>query len=166
MSKKSRRSRRQDRRRTRRRQKSQRRRREDRGLPPVDGIPPLIISTMASTPDEALSTYLAAHVLVPEGHPSPSPASQAHVARALCTLDDPAAPTESVLWAIMVLGHTPEQSALEALERYAASDAEHAAVARHAIDECQQWLDGPQMVDFTAPPQPQPRGATTQPMLN
>jgi hypothetical protein len=99
--------------------------------------------------------YIDAHRLLPPGYPSSAADIRAHAPLAVWTLDDPLSPSESVLSAIMVLGHTPDEFALSALRRHASHNGTHADMASLAADEC-AWLTETAEPPPNQPPQPNP----------
>lgn len=99
------------------------------------------------------SAYLEAHRLLPRGYPSNHADVRAHGTWALRTLEDPLSPNESVLRAILILGHTPDERALRALRRHASRNRVYAGMARLAADECVFWMETSEP-DRERPPQP------------
>jgi hypothetical protein len=88
----------------------------------------------------AMQTYAAAHsILPPEFYRNANP-PDSYINEALRALNDEGANAHALLRAIVVLGHTPNVTALEALRCYGQSDRPHAAIARMATDECSDWI--------------------------
>jgi hypothetical protein len=100
---------------------------------------PAMIGAVSDATFADHQTYLGAHSLLPSFPPGAGPAPE-DVARAFALLAAPDAPRESQLWAIVVLGHTPQREALEVLQLLGRSPDPYAGVARLAADECAEWM--------------------------
>lgn len=112
--------------------------------------------TLTKVPGEDVDAHLAyleAHRLLPPGYPTSEAHLRTEMAMALFTLDDPDASPDSVLRAIVILAHTPDERALAALVRYASSGRVHADLAKPAATECDMWL---QTGGISPPRAPQP----------
>ena len=97
--------------------------------------------------------YVEAHRLLPAGYPSSHADVRATAPQALRILTDPLSSNESVLQAIMILGHTPTTEALAALRRHASARRPHADMARLAADECESlWGAGQAAPNREQPP--------------
>ena len=99
---------------------------------------------VADIPGEEISSldaYVRAHDRLPPSYPFDEVERGRQLAMALCVLEDRQASGESLLRAIMILGHIPDPRALEALRAHAKSRRPHADIARHAADECAMWLE-------------------------
>jgi hypothetical protein len=90
---------------------------------------------------ETCTAYMEAHRLLPPDYPSSDADMRAHMTMAIHTLEDPLSPSESVLRAILILGHTPDERALAALRNHASREGMHADMARIAVDECAWWIE-------------------------
>ena len=102
---------------------------------------PLMTSKRLDAKDiPVMRTYVEAHSLLPDTFSDFGPASLPHVRSAMEIVADPTATPELLLWAIVVLGHTPTEAAFAALERHARSARTHADIAVFAADECADWI--------------------------
>ncbi len=79
-------------------------------------------------------------MLLPDTFSDFGPAWLQHVRSAMEIVADSSASPESLLWAIVVLGHTTTEAAFAALERHARSKRTHADIAVFAADECADWI--------------------------
>lgn len=92
--------------------------------------------TMADMP--ALQRYFRAHELLPAGYlyDPQQDKYQRIVAMAVKLLEDPTARKTELTRAIVILGHSPTPSAIEALERMSEARHKLSKMARMALDEC------------------------------
>lgn len=82
--------------------------------------------------------YMAAHQLLAPEYPDMCDQEE-ELAAGLRCLEDPTASGAERLAAIMLLAHTPDARALDALQRYARSGAVHADMAELGAEECAMW---------------------------
>ena len=101
---------------------------------------PAMIGTVNDANFADHQMYLGAHSLLPPTPPWASSPKPVHIARAFDLMASARTPSESRLWAIVVLGHTPQKSALEVLRQHGRSASRYAGVARIAADECAEWI--------------------------
>jgi len=85
---------------------------------------------------EDINAYIRAHRLIPRDYEYGCDASQAMVAEAIATLKCATVETPEVLASLAVLGHSPCDEALAALNEYVDTDRPYAKVARYALEEC------------------------------
>jgi len=84
-----------------------------------------------------LHAYMNAHRLIPSDFEFGSARAQGLYEGALATVADPEAlPDESLLKAIVVLGHCPSPAAIAALEGFTSRGHLHSRVAAIALEEC------------------------------
>lgn len=114
-----------------------------------------LLTTTEVTEEELVlhNAYVEAHQLLPPGYPSSDADIRAHLSQALGTLADPLSPSDAVLRAILILGHTPDERALTALRQHAADNGTHAAMAEIAADECAWWTESVPRAPVHAPRQ-------------
>lgn len=84
--------------------------------------------------------YLEAHRLIPSGYRFDPIRDLEQVKTAAATLDKPDVTTAEFLRAIVILGHSPCNEALETLERWSNTDHPYASVARVALSECKSLI--------------------------
>jgi len=84
--------------------------------------------------------YLEAHALLPYNFEGDKPEAQGAIQGAFSVVADSSASAGELLYAVVVLGHTPTAAALDVLERHAESKRPHAAEARFAAEECRDWI--------------------------
>lgn len=101
---------------------------------------PAFFTVVDEVSEQAVTTYIDAHKLLPGTSEEAIRTQQPTIAEALAILEDERADAGAVLHAIVILGHTPEPWAHKALKRYAASNRVHAEVAWVAADECSSWM--------------------------
>lgn len=95
---------------------------------------------IAEEDQEAWRTYLDAHMLLPGDYHLGGPMAEAVAEEAFDVLGKKQATEIAWLRSIVVLGHTPTATALEALNHHATSGQPLADVARMAADECAEWI--------------------------
>jgi len=101
-------------------------------------------------PMETHIAYIEAHALIPPDYPRSPTDLWTQLTLALSTLEDPRATGEAVLRAIIILAHTPDPRALEALHHHARLGTVHRDMAQLGADECAAWLED------LGPPPPAP----------
>jgi hypothetical protein len=84
--------------------------------------------------------YLEAHQLIPNDYRFDPIRNGDQVKTAAATLDKPDVTTAEFLRAIVILGHSPCDQALETLERWSNTDHPYASVARVALRECKSLI--------------------------
>jgi len=120
----------------------------DQELPEVTGLTARLTDEgfdISSTPIaeedlDAWRTYLEAHALLPGDYHLGGPMAEAVAEEAFDVLGKEGAPQVAWLRSIVVLGHTPTATALQALNHHATSGRPLADVARMAADECADWI--------------------------
>lgn len=90
--------------------------------------------------------YVEAHQLLPPDYPRDVADMQSELAMAMATLEEPRAGDAAILRAIMILAHTPDPRAREALQKYARLGTPYRDMAKLGADECATWLE-----DLVAP---------------
>ncbi len=121
----------------------------------TDVSEPVHLITKSSIPMETHIAYIEAHELIPPDYPRSPSDMQTELAMAMTALEDPHASDASILRAIMILAHTPDPRAREALQSYARLGTPYRDMARLGADECATWLED------VGPPLPAPSFAVT-----
>ncbi|MBI5532185.1 MAG: hypothetical protein HY898_05700 [Deltaproteobacteria bacterium] len=101
---------------------------------------PLMLTVVDASCSQAVVQYIEAHSLLPNGFDGTASAWTSTVSDSLAALGDANGEPAAWIRAILVLGHTPTQLALDALQRHAASGRKFADLARVAADECVDWM--------------------------
>ncbi len=110
---------------------------------PVSGQFDIDTSVIPITPNNAASAirYLNAHQLIPYDYHFDPIRDHSRVEVAATTLEKRDATEAEILRAIVLLGHSPCDTALETLYRWSNSDHLFASVARFALSECQSLMN-------------------------
>jgi len=87
-----------------------------------------------------MHSYMNAHSLLPGDYHLGGPLAQALEKEAFAVLADETAPDVALLRSIVILGHTPTATALQALHEHVTSGRRLAGVAKMAADECADWM--------------------------